>query len=327
MRRRDFITLLGGAALASPPAARAQDKVRQVAVVMATYETDPDGRARLQAFLEAFEKFGWTDRRNVRIHIRWAEGSLARTQEIAAEFVALAPDVIVANSTTAIAAMKKATTTIPTVFVLVNEPVTQGFIASMARPGGNITGFTMVDFSVLGKSIEMLQAMAPALTHAGLMFNPETYPYYDTYLRAFQTERRLPLEVSRAAVQSPADIEAAIAAIAEQPGGGVVVPPDPFTVANRTVVHAALERYRLPHIITFRQFVREGALMSYGPDVVDILRRSADYVDRILKGANPGELPAQAPDKFELAINLKTAKAFGLAVPPTLIALADEVIE
>jgi putative ABC transport system substrate-binding protein len=319
--------MLAGAAANQPLAAHAQAAMRRVAVLMATGESDPEGRARLNAFLKSFQQLGWTEGHNVTIDIRWSGGGLERTREIASEFVTLKPDVIVVNSTTGIAAMRRATSSIPTVFVLVNEPVAQGFIASMARPGGNITGFTMVDFSMVGKSVEMLKTMAPAITRAGLMFNPETYPYYDIYLRQFQAEPRRPVEVTSAAVRSVAEIDLAIETLAAKPGGGLVVPPDPFTVANRATIRAALTKYRLPHIFYFGQFVREGGLMSYGPDTTDIFRRSADYADRILKGENPAELPAQAPNKFELVINLQTAKALGLEVPAALLALADEVIE
>jgi putative ABC transport system substrate-binding protein len=244
-----------------------------------------------------------------------------------AEIVALKPDVIVANGTPTVAALKRATSTIPVVFVGINEPVVQGFIASMARPGGNITGFTQVDFSIVGKSVEMLKAMAPALTRVGLMYNPETYGFYDTYLERFQAEARWSMELTRAAVRVPADIDVAVADIATRPGGGLAVLSDTFNLINQATIRAALERYRLPHIVPWRQFVAGGGLMSYGPDVDDVFRRSADYVDRILKGANPAELPAQAPTKYELVINLKTAKALGLDVPASLIAIADEVIE
>ena len=326
MRRREFIAALGGAAIV-PFAAQAQGAPRRVAVLMATRETDPEGQARLKAFLQGFQQRGWVDGRNAAITVRWSGGSLEQTREIAAEFVALKPDVIVVNSTTGIAEMKRATASIPTIFVLVNEPVAQGFIASMSRPGGNITGFTMVDFSMVGKSVEMLKTIAPAVTRAGLMFNPRTYPYYDTYLQQFQAEAKSPVEVFRAAVDSVAEIETTIATLGAQPGTGLVVPPDPFTVANRGVIRAAVTKARLPHIFHFRQFVREGALISYGPDTTDVFRRSAEYADRVLKGENPAELPAQAPNKFELAINLKTAKALGLDVPPALLATADEVIE
>jgi putative ABC transport system substrate-binding protein len=326
MRRREFITLLGGAA-AWPLAARAQQSMRRVAVIMVTPETDPVGQGRLKAFLQGFEKRGWIDGRNARFDIRWAGGSAERMREIVAEIVALKPDVIVANGTPTVAALKRATSTIPVVFVGINEPVVQGFIASMARPGGNITGFTQVDFSVVGKSVEMLKAIAPALTRVGLMYNPETYGFYDAYLERFQAEARWSMELTRAAVRVPEDIDGAVADVAARPGGGMAVLSDTFNLINEVRIRAALEHYRLPHIVPWRQFVAGGGLMSYGPDGDDIFRRSADYVDRILKGANPAELPAQAPTRYELVINLKTAKALGLDVPPSLLAIADDVIE
>ena len=327
MKRREFITLLGGAAVAWPLVARAQQSMRRVAVIMVTPETDPVGQSRLKAFLQGFEKLGWTDGRNARFDIRWAGGSAERMREIVAEILALKPDVIVANGTPTVAALKRATSTIPVVFVGINEPVVQGFIASMARPGGNITGFTQVDFSVVGKSVEMLKAIAPALTRVGLMYNPETYGFYDAYLERFQAEARWSMELTRAAVRVPTDIDVAVADIASRPGGGLAVLSDTFNLINEATIHAALERYRLPHIVPWRQFVAGGGLMSYGPDGDDIFRRSADYVDRILKGANPAELPAQAPTRYELVINLKTAKALGLDAPPSLLAIADDVIE
>ena len=327
MKRREFLGALGSVA-AWPAVTRAQQSTtRRIAVLMATKETDPEGRSRLDAFLQSFRQLGWEDGRNVSIEIRWANGSSERTRDIAAELVAAKPDVIVANSTPSAHAMKRATSTIPVVFVLVNEPVAQGIIASVARPGGNMTGFTMVDFSLVGKLVELLKTMAPAISRAGFMFNPDTYPYYDTYLSQLQAEARRPVEVTRVAVRTVADIDGAIAAFAAQAGGGITIPPDPFTVANRAAILAALERHRLPHIFVFKQIAQEGALMSYGPDTTDIFRRAADYTDRILKGANPAELPAQAPNKFELVINRNTAKTLGLDVPPSLLATADEVIE
>jgi putative ABC transport system substrate-binding protein len=205
--------------------------------------------------------------------------------------------------------------------------VVQGHIASMARPGGNITGFTQGDFSIVGKSVEMLKAIAPALTHVGLMYNPETYGFYDTYLERFQAEARWSMELTRAAVRVPSDIEAGVAQIAAQPSGGLAVLTDTFNSINQATIRVALERHRLPHIVPWRRYVAGGGLMSYGPDLDDIFRLSADYVDRILKGAKATELPVQAPTKYELAINLKTAKALGLDVPPSLLAIADEVIE
>jgi putative tryptophan/tyrosine transport system substrate-binding protein len=263
----------------------------------------------------------------VRIDVRWAGGSAERMREFVTEFTALKPDVIVANGSPTVAAVKKTNSSIPVVFVLIVEPVAQGFVASMARPGGNITGFTQVDFSVVGKSVETLKTMAPKLTRIGLMYNPDTYFFYDTYLRALQADANRVVETTRAGVRSPADIDAVIADIAAQPDGGLAVLPDTFNTGNQATIRAALERHRLPHIVPWRQYVVGSGLMSYGPDFVDIFRRSADYVDRILKGANPAELPVQAPTKFELTINLKTAKALGLTVPPMLLSRADEVIE
>ena len=325
MRRREFITFVGGAAAWSL-AARAQQSMRRVAVIMVNPETDPLGQARLKAFLQGFERLGWTDGRNVRLDIRWANGSSARMQEIVTEIVGQKPDLVVANGTPTVAALKRATSTIPVVFVGVNEPVVQGFIASMAHPGGNITGFAQVDFSIVGKSVEMLTAIAPAPARVGLMYNPETYGFYDAYLKRFQDEARWSMELKRAAVRVPTDIDVAVADLATGPGGALAVLSDTFNVINQATIRAALDRYRLPHIVPWRQFVASGGLMSYGPDVDDIFRQSADYVDRILKGAKPAELPAQAPTRYELAINLKTAKALGLDVPPSLLAIADEVI-
>ena len=251
MQRREFITLFGGAAATWPLAARAQQQtMRRVAVQMATRDTVPEGRAWLNGFLQALQKLGWTEARDVQIEIRWAGGSSERARDIAAEFVALKPDVIVANGTPGVAAMKQATAAIPVVFVLVNEPVAQGFIASVARPGGNVTGFTMVDFSLIGKLVELLKTMAPAIGRVGLMFNPEAYPHYDVYLRAFQAEVRRPVEVARVAVRSSAEIDAAVAAFAAPPGGGLAVLADGgFTVSNRAAIRAALERHRLPYIV------------------------------------------------------------------------------
>ena len=326
MNRREFISLLGGAA-AWPHGLRAQETMRRVVVIMITRETDALGQDRLEAFRQDFEKRGWKDGRNVRIDIRWAGDNPERMREIVAEIIALKPDVVLANGTPAVAALRRAGTSIPIVFTTVNEPVVQGFVASIARPGGNITGFSLVEFSVVGKTVEMFRAMLPALARVGLMFNPDTYAFYDTYLDRFHAEATWPMQITRAAVRAPEDIDAVIADIATQPDGGMVVLPDAFNAANQATIRGALERHRLPHIVPWLPFVSAGGLMSYGPDLVDIFRRSADYVDRILKGANPAELPVQAPVKYELGINLKTAKTLGVAAPPTLLAIADKVIE
>ena len=330
MRRREFITLLGGAALASPVAARAQQpgRMRRVGVLMGVAESDPEGQARIAAFRQGLSDLGWADSRNLRIEYRWAAGDADRIRAYAAELVALAPDVLVGNGAPVLTALRDATRSIPIVFVLVNDPVGQGFIENLARPGGNITGFSFLEYSMVGKSLEMLRQLAPNVHRVAIMFNPATAPHYTVFLRSFETvPPPSPLEIKATPVGTEADIEQAVAKLAKEPGGGLLVPPDTFTVVHRDLVISSVAQHRVPAIFTYRQFVREGALISYGPETTDIFQRSASYVDRILKGANPGDLPAQAPTKFELAINVRTARTLGLDVPPTLLALADEVIE
>ena len=273
--------MLSGAAT-WPVAARAQQSMRRIAVLMPIRDTDPEEQARVQALVRALQQLGWTDGRNVRIDLRSAGGSAERSNEIAAEFIALAPDVIICSGSVATAAVKRATSSIPVVFAAVNEPVAQGFVASLARPGGNITGFTLIDFTVIGKSVELLKTIAPTLTRIGLMFNPDTYPTYESYLRIFQVEPQRPVEVVRAAARSPAEIDIVIQTLAALPSSGLAVMPDGgFTLTNRATINAALERHRLPSVVFYRQFVSDGALMFYGPDTIDIYRRVADYVDRI----------------------------------------------
>ena len=330
MKRREFITLLGGAALASPVAARAQQpgRMRRVGVLMGVAESDPEGQARIAAFRQGLSDLGWADSRNLRIEYRWAAGDADRIRAYAAELVALAPDVLVGNGAPVLTALRDATRSIPIVFVLVNDPVGQGFIANLARPGGNITGFSFLEYSMVGKSLEMLRQLAPNVHRVAIMFNPATAPHYTVFLRSFETvPPPSPLEIKATPVGTEADIEQAVAKLAKEPGSGLLVPPDTFTVVHRDLVISSAAQHRVPAIFTYRQFVREGALISYGPETTDIFQRSASYVDRILKGANPGDLPAQAPTKFELAINVRTARTLGLDVPPTLLALADEVIE
>ncbi len=320
------MTLLGGAA-AYPLSANAQQPLRRVAVMMATGQADPEGRDRLNEFTRVLQTRGWIDKLNIHLDVRWIGDRPGQANEIAAELVGLKPDVIIANGTPVVAVLSRANSTIPVVFVLVNEPVAQGIVAKLEQPGGHITGFTLVDINLVGTAMERLKFMAPAITRVGLMYNPDSYSYYDVYAQALQSAPGRPVDVVRAAVRSVADIEAAVASLAAQPGGGIVLPPDPFTDANRGAIRTAAERRRMPYIFSVRDFVKEGALMSYGPDVSDIFRRSADYVDRILKGAIPANLPVQRPDKFELAVNVKTAKAMGITVPPALLVIADEVIE
>jgi putative tryptophan/tyrosine transport system substrate-binding protein len=330
MRRREFITLLGGAAAAWSLAARAQQAERmwRLGVLMASSENDPMGQARIAAFRQALVGLGWTEGSNLKIEWRWTRGDIERVRNYAAELVRLAPDVIIANGTPSLAALKHATTTIPIVFSVVNDPVAQGFIASMAHPGGNITGFSFLEYSMVGKSLEMLKQIAPGIVRVAVMFNPDTYPYYDIHLRSFETVAKLlSIELAGAPVRNPAEIEDAVANLAQRPGSALLVTPDPFMNAHRGTVIRAANQERVPATYSYRQHVQEGGLTSYGPDSIDIFARSASYVDRILKGTKPADLPAEAPVKFELAINLKTAKALGLDVPDNLLALADEVIE
>ena len=330
IRRREFVSLFGGAAAAWPVAARAQqaDRVRRIGLLMASVETDPIGQERVEALRLGLREFGWIEGRNLEILLRWSGVDVARIQEYTAELVDLAPELIVANATPGIAALKRATQSIPLVFVVVNDPVAQGIVSSVARPEGNITGFSFLDYSVVEKALELLKEAAPGIARVGVMFNPETYPYYNVFLRSFEASaRRLSVEVTGTPIRAVTEVEDLVAKIARQPGSGLLLPPDPFTTVRRGPIIKSIEYHRIPAIYFFRQFVREGALMSYGADTADIFRRSANYVDRILKGTKPADLPVQAPTKYELAINLKTAKALGLEIPPTLLARADEVIE
>jgi putative tryptophan/tyrosine transport system substrate-binding protein len=327
VKRRELITGLALSTIVAPLGARAQP-IRRLAVLLPSRDTDPDFQTRMQALTGALQHIGWTQDSNLSVDVQWAGSTADRIQEIASTLVSLTPAAVVSAGSVATAAMKRATSTIPVVFVMVNEPVAQGFVASLARPGGNITGFTNIDFSVVGKMAELLKAAVPELNRVGLMYNSETYPIYDSYLHALENTQQRPVEVVRAAVGSASDIDPVIDALGSLPGSGMAVLPDGgFTLANRGAIQSALDRHHMPSIAPFRQFVSEGALMSYGPDDVDIFRRAADYVDRILKGANPADLPVQQPVKFELVINRKTANALGIDLPPTLLAVADEVIE
>jgi len=262
------------------------------------------------------------------IETRFGGADAGRIRAHAAELVALAPDVIVANSTPVIRAVRQATSSIPIIMAAVNDPVEQGFVSSLAHPGGNITGFALINFQMVGKWLEMLKEAAPGVARAALMFNPDTSPYYYLYLRSFEAEpRSVAVEVTAAPVTHTADIEEAIAKLGREPGGGLIIPPDAFTIVHQHLFIRLAQQHRVPALYYLRTSVAQGALMSYGPDPIDLFRRSASYVDRILKGAKPADLPVQQPTKFELAINLKTAKALGLDVPATLLARADEVIE
>ena len=330
MQRREFITLLGASTFAWPLAARAQQAtgVRRVAFLHPYPENDAEVLARVIAFREGLESLGWTENRNIRIEHRYSGGDLGRIRAYATELVHSAPGLIVGSGTPITAALKEATSTIPIVFNLVNDPVGQGFVASLSRPGGNITGFTFIDFPLIGKWLEMIKEIAPGVRHIALMFNPDTTPFYPAFLHELEAANKsLAVELSASPVHNEAEVEAAITALAREPGGGLIAAPDAFINNHRRAIMTLTEQHRLPAIYGFRQFAREGALISYGPDSGDIVRRSAGYVDRILKGERPADLPVQAPTKYELVINLKTAKALGIDVPLHLQQIADEVIE
>ena len=330
MQRRKFIRFLGGAAAAWPLAARAQqpERMRRVRMLLSIGEKDPEAQRRLKAFRLAMRDLGWFEGRNVQIEYRFAETNLELIDNHVAELIRLAPDVIVANSTPVMARLRSATSTIPIVFAMLNDPIGQGFVSSLAHPGGNITGFSFVESERVGKWINLLGNVKPNLSRVALMFNPDTAPFFDTYLRSFNASpKQTSVEVEAVHVRSVAEVELAVAKLGREPGSGLIAASDIFILAVRGAILKAADQHRVPLISPYRQFVIEGSLMSYGPDTADIFRRSAAYVDRILKGEPPGNLPAQSPVKFELVVNLKTAKALGLSIPESFLLLADEVIE
>jgi putative ABC transport system substrate-binding protein len=330
MKRRAFLRALAGTALGAPLAARAQQsgKLRTVGVLMTVAEGDADSQKRIGGFQKGFADLGWKDGQNVRIEYRWAAGRIDLIQKYAEELVAMAPDVILANSTPVVAALQKITNAIPIVFALANDPVGLGFVKSLARPGGNITGFTFINPSLIGKWRGLLGELQPGVTRAALLFNPSTAPFYRNFLTEIEASRQpgapalVPMPIAAAAELAPA-----ISDLAKTAGSGLLIGPDPFTIVHIKEITQLVQQARLPAISVYRPFPAEGGLMAYGPDTADIFRRSAAYVDRVLKGANTGDLPVQEPDKFEFIINLKAAKALGTTVPPTLLAAADEVIE
>jgi putative ABC transport system substrate-binding protein len=329
VKRRQFILLLGSAAAAWPLAARAQqrERMRRIGVLMGVAD-DREGQARVTALKQGLQELGWTDGRNIQIEIRFGGADAARIRAYAAELVALGPDVIVGSTTPVIRAARQATSSIPIVVAGVNDPVEQGFVSSLAHPGGNITGFSFVDFQMVGKWLEMLKEAAPGVSRAVFMFNPDMSPQYYLYLRSFEAvPRSIAVEVTAAPVRDTAEVEKTIAKLGREPGGGLIVAPDAFTIVHYQLFIRLAQQHGLPAVYLYRTYVGQGALMSYGPDPYDVFRRSASYVDRILKGAKPADLPVQQPTKFELAINLKTAKALGLEIPAALLALANEVVE
>ena len=332
MRRREFLALLGGIAIAARPGmGRAQHpgRTRRIAILLGVAESDPEAQSRVGALRQELERLGWVDGRNIRIEQRWTGGDAERLRAYTAELVASAPDVIVANPTPIVAALKQATRTIPIVFALVSDPVSSGFVESWAQPGGNITGFTSFESSMAGKWLQALKQMAPRVTQVTVVFNPETAASGgEIFLRPLE-EAASPFgfQVRPARVRSAAEIAGLGDPSASGGTTGLMVVPDIFTTNHRDEIIALAARQRLPALYPFRFFAASGGLMSYGIDTLDVFRRAASYVDRILKGAKVGELPVQGPAKFELAINMRTANSLGLTVPPSLLALADEVIE
>jgi putative tryptophan/tyrosine transport system substrate-binding protein len=329
VKRRAFITLLGGAAAAWPLAARAQQRehMRRIGVIMNYAETDPEGQVRLSALREGLRKLGWADGSNIRIEHRWAAGKEDRMQAYATELIGLSPDAMVANSTLMIAVLKRLTRAVPIVFVQVADPVGSGFVASYAQPGGNITGFTDFETSVAGKWIELLKEAAPSADRVVVLVHPEQANHPAFWGVMETTAASLKIHLMPARVHDGAEIEQAITRFAEQGARGLVVLPAPVFNALRARIIQAAVRYRLPAIYPFKYYAKDGGLLYYGIDQVEQWPQAAGYVDRILKGEKPAHLPVQAPTKYELAINLKTAKALGLEIPPTLLARADGVIE
>jgi putative ABC transport system substrate-binding protein len=330
VKRREFITLLGGAA-AWPLRAWAQQpaQVRRVGTLVGYAENDPETQARLTALRQALEQLGRKEGRSFRIDYRFAPASPEEAQRFAKELVALHPDVLVGNSTPAAAALLRETRTIPIVFVGVSDPVGSHFVASIPQPGGSTTGFTNFEPSLIGKWLEILKEVAPGVTRAAVMFNPKTAPDQGAFfLDPFeQLSRSLGVEPIVARVTDANEIETALAALARKPGGSLIIMPDAFNTVHRQLIILLTARHSLPTIYPYRYQAVEGGLLSYGVDTVDLMRRAAPYVDRILKGEKPADLPVQAPVKFELVVNLRAARVIGLTVPPAVIARADEVIE
>ena len=329
MRRREFITLLGGAA-AWPLSARAErpDQIRRVAILIGLAEDDPDSKVRFAAFRQGLEKLGWSEGRNIHLDVRFAvPTNEQQVQMLVKELLALNPDVVVAQSTPITAAFRRETRNVPIVFIAVGDPIGAGFIVNLARPGSNLTGLTMYEGSIAGKWLAMVKEIDPRVTRAAFIINPKTSSFAHFAREAETMARSLAIQLAVSTIGNAGDIGRVIESFASLPNGGLILPPDATTTANRDLVVALAARYRLPAVYAWRQFVTAGGLMSYGVDVVEQFRQTASYVDRILRGSQPAELPVQAPTKYETVLNLKTARALGLTVPPGLLVAADEVIE
>jgi putative tryptophan/tyrosine transport system substrate-binding protein len=326
MRRREFITLLGGAA-AGPLAARAQqaERMQRIGVLMNLAADDAEGQGRVAAFQQALQQLGWTDGRNVRIDYRWAAGDTGRFRRYAEELLALAPDVVLASATQSVQALQQGTRTAPIVFVNVGDPVAAGIVDSLARPGGNATGFSYFEFGFGAKWLELLKEIAPRATRVAVLRDLTVGTAQLSAIQAVAPSFNV--ELSVVGVRDASEIERSVTAFARSPNGAMIVTASTSAVVHRNLITMLAARHGLPAVYSFRYFVTAGGLISYGPDTIDPLRRAAGYVDRILKGEKPADLPVQAPVKYELVINRKTAKALGIEIPPTLLARADEVIE
>jgi putative tryptophan/tyrosine transport system substrate-binding protein len=329
MRRRDFITLLGGALADQAIPANAQElRVRTVGVLIGL-ANDAEAKARTEAFEKGLESEGWSLGQNLRIEYRYAEGDSTRMEALTKELVELKPDCVLGQSTPVTAALMRATRTIPIVFVAVSDPIGSGFVASMARPGGNITGFTVLHASIAGKYLEMLKEMVPQLAHVAIMYKPHSAPDAGTFFsRPFiESATKLKVRPITAEVHDASEIENAIVKLGRESGSGLVLVPDNFMAVHRDLIISLTAQFRIPAIYPYRYFAEAGGLVSYGVDAIDQFRRASEYVSRILRGTKPADLPVQAPTKFELVINLKTAKALGLVIPRILLAGAEQVIE
>jgi ABC-type uncharacterized transport system substrate-binding protein len=330
MQRREFITLVGGAAAAWPLAARGQqaERIRRVGVLTAYAESDPEPKVWLGGFREVLQQLGWTEGRNIEFDYRWAQGKLELMQRYAKELVASKPDIIFSNNTPTTEAVLKLTQTIPIIFASVSDPVGSGFVASLARPGGNVTGFINIEGSIASKWLELLKEIAPGVTRVVILLDPETATHADYYLDPFKAAApSLGVEAISAFVHNMSELETVIAAQAREPNSGLIAMPSTLLNVNRAQVISLAARYHLPAVYPFRFFAESGGLLSYGSDNLDNYRRAASYIDRVLRGTKPSELPVQVPVKYELVINLKTAKALGLKIQDSFLLRADEVIE
>ena len=330
MRRRAFIAGVGGTVTSLWPLVGRgeQEHVRRIGALMVTAENDPEAQLRVETVRRGFKELGWIQGSNIQIDYRWTGGDTARANALAAELVGSIPDAIIANGTLSLIAVRRQTTKIPIVFITVGDPVGQGFVASLSHPGGNTTGFTSFQFEMSGKWLELLKEVAPQVTQVAIVFGEDAAPYAEKYVQSITAVApSLDTKLIISPLRDVAHIESAVAALAGAPKSGLIVIPDAFTVANRGPIVALAARYQMPAIYAFRFIAVGGGLMSYGHDTNDLFRRATSYLDRILKGASPGDLPIQQPTKFALVINLKSAKALGLTVPPSLLARADEVIE